>query len=87
MGILAWIILGVISGFIASKIVNKEGEGFIVDMILGIVGAMVGGFVFSELGAEPITGFNLHSTIVAVIGAVIVLFLYHLLTGRRRPSV
>ena len=85
MSILGWIILGVISGFIASKLVNKEGEGFIVDMILGIIGAMVGGYLFNMMGQAGVTGFNLYSMFVAVIGAVVVLFLYHLLTGRRRP--
>jgi uncharacterized membrane protein YeaQ/YmgE (transglycosylase-associated protein family) len=83
MSIIGWILLGLVSGFIASKIVNKEGEGFIVDMILGIVGAMVGGFLFNTFGAAGVTGFNLYSMIVAVVGAVVVLFLYHLITGRR----
>ncbi len=85
LNIFTWLLLGLISGFIASKIVNKSGEGFVVDIILGIVGAMVGGFVFNTFGASGVTGFNLPSVIVAVIGAVIVLFIYHLLTGRRRP--
>ena len=85
MSILGWIILGVIAGFIASKLVNKAGEGFVVDMILGIVGALVGGFIFNSMGQAGVTGFNLYSMFVAVIGAVVVLFLYHLLTGRRRP--
>jgi uncharacterized membrane protein YeaQ/YmgE (transglycosylase-associated protein family) len=85
MSILAWVLLGLISGFIASKIVNKQGEGFLVDMVLGIVGAMVGGEIFNHLGEAGVTGFNIWSVFVAVIGAVVVLFLYHLLTGRRRP--
>ena len=85
MGILAWVLLGLISGFIASKIVNKTGEGFLVDMILGIVGALVGGFIFNSLGEVGVTGFNIWSLFVAVIGAVVVLFLYHVITGRRRP--
>jgi uncharacterized membrane protein YeaQ/YmgE (transglycosylase-associated protein family) len=83
MSILGWIIFGLICGFIASKIVNKEGEGFLVDVVLGIVGALVGGFVFTQLGAVGVTGFNIYSMVVAVIGAIIVLFLYHALTGRR----
>ncbi len=86
MSILGWIFLGLISGFIASKIVNKTGEGFIVDVILGVVGAMVGGFIFHHLGEPGVTGFDLWSMFVAVIGAVVVLFLYHLITGRRRPT-
>jgi len=83
MSILAWLVLGLIAGFIASKIVNKTGEGVIVDIILGIVGAFVGGFLFSFVGATPITGFNIYSIIVAIIGAVVVLVLYHAIVGRR----
>ena len=83
MSIIAWIVLGLIAGFIASKLVNKTGEGLIVDIILGIVGAVVGGFVFNQLGAAGVTGFNLYSMLVAVIGAVLVLVVYHLVTGRR----
>jgi uncharacterized membrane protein YeaQ/YmgE (transglycosylase-associated protein family) len=83
MSILAWLILGLIAGFIASKIVNKSGEGVVVDIVLGIVGAFVGGFLFSFLGATPITGFNIYSIIVAVIGAIVVLAIYHAISGRR----
>jgi uncharacterized membrane protein YeaQ/YmgE (transglycosylase-associated protein family) len=83
MSILGWIVLGLISGFIASKIVNKSGEGFLLDIVLGIVGAIVGGWLFVQLGAVPVTGFNLYSMFVAVIGAVIVLILYHALFRRR----
>ena len=83
MSIIAWIVLGLIAGFIASKLVNKTGEGLIVDIILGIVGAVVGGFVFNQLGAAGVTGLNLYSMLVAVIGAVLVLVVYHLVTGRR----
>jgi uncharacterized membrane protein YeaQ/YmgE (transglycosylase-associated protein family) len=83
MSIIGWILLGVVSGFIASKIVNKEGEGFLVDMILGIVGACVGGYLFNMTGNTGVTGFNPYSLFVAVVGAVIVLVVYHLITGRR----
>lgn len=83
MSIIGWIILGLIAGFIASKIVNKAGEGFFLDIVLGIVGALVGGFIFAELGASGITGFNLYSMIVAIIGAIIVLVLYHAVFGRK----
>jgi uncharacterized membrane protein YeaQ/YmgE (transglycosylase-associated protein family) len=83
MSIIAWIILGLIAGFIASKIVNKQGEGFFLDIVLGIVGALVGGFIFTALGASGVTGFNLYSLIVAVIGAIVVLVLYHAIAGRR----
>ena len=83
MSIIAWIILGLISGFIASKIVNKAGEGFFLDIILGIVGAIVGGFIFTAFGASGITGLNLYSMVVAVIGAIVVLVIYHAVFGRR----
>jgi uncharacterized membrane protein YeaQ/YmgE (transglycosylase-associated protein family) len=83
MSILAWLILGLIAGFIASKLVNKTGEGVILDIVLGIVGAFVGGFLFSFVGAAPVTGLNIYSLIVAVIGAVVVLVLYHAIVGRR----
>jgi uncharacterized membrane protein YeaQ/YmgE (transglycosylase-associated protein family) len=83
MSIIAWIVLGLISGFIASKLVNRTGEGFVLDIVLGIVGAIVGGFLFTRLGAVGVTGFNLYSMFVAVVGAVVVLVLYHALFGRR----
>ena len=83
MSIIAWLILGLIAGFIASKLVNKSGEGLLLDIVLGIVGAFVGGFLFSLVGAAPVTGFNIYSLIVAVIGAVVVLVIYHAIAGRR----
>ena len=83
MSILAWIILGGLAGFIASKIVNNTGQGLLLDVVLGVVGAAVGGYVFSLLGAAPVTGFNLYSMVVAIVGAVIVLALYHMVVGRR----
>lgn len=83
MSIIAWVILGLIAGFIASKIVNKSGEGFFLDIVLGIVGAIVGGFIFSIFGAGGVTGFNLYSMVVAIIGAIIVLVIYHAVFGRK----
>ena len=83
MSILAWLVLGLISGFIASKIVNHSGAGLLLDIVLGIVGAMVGGWLFATLGATPITGFNIYSMFVAVVGAIVVLVIYHALFGRR----
>ena len=83
MGIIAWIVLGLIAGFIASKIVNHTGSGVLMDIVLGVVGALVGGFLFSMFGAVGVTGFNIYSMLVAVVGAVVVLWLYHLLIGRR----
>ncbi len=82
MSFLAWIILGLIAGFIGSKIVNKRGEGILLDIILGIVGAIVGGFIFSLFGAHGVTGLNLYSLLVAVIGAIVVLWIYHGLVRR-----
>jgi uncharacterized membrane protein YeaQ/YmgE (transglycosylase-associated protein family) len=82
MSLLGWLVLGLIAGFIASKIVNKSGEGLILDIVLGIVGAFVGGFLFTYLGAAGVTGFNLYSMLVAVVGAIVVLVVYHLITGR-----
>ena len=79
MSFLAWIVLGLIAGFIASKIVNKQGEGFFLDIILGIVGAVAGGWIFSAFGAHGVSGVNLYSIFVAVIGAIVVLSLYHAL--------
>ncbi len=84
MSIIAWIVLGLVAGFIGSKIVNRTGEGVILDVVLGVVGAVVGGFVFSLVGAAPVTGFNVYSLFVAVIGAIIVLIIYHALVGGRR---
>jgi len=84
MSILAWVFLGLVAGFIASKIVNKRGEGILLDIVIGIVGAVVGGSLFTTLGAVGVTGFNLYSMVVAVIGAIIVLVLYHALV-RKRP--
>jgi uncharacterized membrane protein YeaQ/YmgE (transglycosylase-associated protein family) len=77
MGILAWIVLGLVAGFVGSKIVNKSGEGFVLDIVLGVVGAVVGGWVFSIFGASGVTGLNLYSLLVAVVGAIVVLFAYH----------
>ena len=77
MSIIGWLVLGLISGFIASRIVNKTGEGVILDIVLGVVGAVVGGYLFALIGATPVTGFNLYSMFVAVVGAVVVLVIYH----------
>jgi len=84
MSVLAWIVLGLISGFIASKIVNRSGEGILLDIVLGIIGAVVGGWLFNVFGAAGVSGLNLYSLLVAVVGAIVVLVLYHALFGRRR---
>jgi uncharacterized membrane protein YeaQ/YmgE (transglycosylase-associated protein family) len=81
MSLVAWIVLGLIAGFIGSKIVNRSGEGFLLDIVLGIVGAIVGGFLFHLIGASGVTGLNLYSLLVAVIGAVVFLVIYHAIRG------
>jgi uncharacterized membrane protein YeaQ/YmgE (transglycosylase-associated protein family) len=83
MSILAWIVLGLIAGFIASKIINKRGEGMLLDIVLGIVGALVGGWLFHTFGAAGVTGLNLYSLLVAVAGAVVVLVIYHAIRGKK----
>lgn len=87
MSFLAWIVLGLIAGFIGSKLVNKTGEGLIRDVLLGIVGAIVGGFLFNLFGASGVTGLNLYSLLVAVIGAVIFLVTYHAIFRRTRSVI
>ncbi len=82
MSILIWILLGLVSGFIASKLVNKTGEGLLLDIVLGIVGAVVGGFLFSMIGSTGVTGFNLWSIFVSVIGAVVTLLIVHAVRRR-----
>jgi uncharacterized membrane protein YeaQ/YmgE (transglycosylase-associated protein family) len=87
MSILAWIVLGLISGFIASKIVNKQGEGVLLDIVLGIVGALVGGWSFATVGHSPVTGVNLYSIFVSVLGAILVLIVYHALSRGSRRTI
>ena len=77
--ILAWIVLGLIAGFIASKLVNKSGEGLLIDIILGVVGGVVGGWLFNAFGMSGVTGLNIWSLLVAVVGAVVFLVVYHAL--------
>jgi uncharacterized membrane protein YeaQ/YmgE (transglycosylase-associated protein family) len=83
MSFIVWIVLGLIAGFIASKLVNKSGDGMFLDILLGIVGAVVGGWLFNAFGMPGVTGFNVYSVVVAVIGAVVFLVVYHALTRRR----
>jgi uncharacterized membrane protein YeaQ/YmgE (transglycosylase-associated protein family) len=77
MSFIGWIVLGLIAGFIASKIVNRQGEGCILDILLGVVGAVIGGWLFGFFGKQGVTGLNLWSLIVAVVGAVVFLVVYH----------
>ena len=84
MSVIGWIVFGLIAGFIASKIVNKEGSGLVVDIVLGVIGAVVGGYLVSFFtGGEWQNHFDIPSMIVSIIGAVIVLFIYHTVVGRR----
>jgi uncharacterized membrane protein YeaQ/YmgE (transglycosylase-associated protein family) len=79
MSYLAWIVLGLVAGFIGSKLVNKSGEGLILDILLGIIGAVVGGWLFGKFGEAGVTGLNLYSILVAVVGSVVVLVVYHMI--------
>ncbi|MGB6451325.1 MAG: GlsB/YeaQ/YmgE family stress response membrane protein [Steroidobacteraceae bacterium] len=79
MSIIAWIVLGLIAGFLASKIVNRTGEGAILDILLGVAGALVGGWLFHVFGLRGVSGLNLYSMVVATIGAIVVLVVYHAL--------
>jgi uncharacterized membrane protein YeaQ/YmgE (transglycosylase-associated protein family) len=83
MGIIAWIFVGLIAGFLASKVVNRSGEGIVRDILLGVVGAIVGGWIFHALGQPGVYGVNLYSILVAFVGGVVVLVLYHALFGAR----
>ena len=86
MSIIAWVILGLIAGFVGSKIVNKRGEGLLRDILLGVIGAVVGGWLFHFFGATGVTGLNLYSLLVAVIGAIVVLLVYHAIFGKRSST-
>jgi uncharacterized membrane protein YeaQ/YmgE (transglycosylase-associated protein family) len=83
MSILAWLVVGLIAGFLASKVVNRAGSGIVMDIVLGVVGAFVGGFIFNYFGHSSPTGINIYSIFVAFVGAVVVLFIYHAVTRTR----
>ena len=82
MSILTWIVLGLLAGFIGSKLVNKTGEGVVLDIVLGIAGAVIGGFLFNLFGASGVTGLNLYSVVVSVAGAMLLLITYHAIRRR-----
>jgi uncharacterized membrane protein YeaQ/YmgE (transglycosylase-associated protein family) len=82
MSFIAWIVLGLIAGFIASKVVNKSGEGVLLDIVLGVIGAVVGGYLFQTFGMAGVSGVNLYSILVAVVGAIVVLVIYHAIRRR-----
>jgi uncharacterized membrane protein YeaQ/YmgE (transglycosylase-associated protein family) len=83
MSFLAWIVLGLIAGFIGSKLVNRRGEGMLLDILLGVVGAFAGGWLFHLFGAPGVRGLDLYSLLVAVTGSVVLLVLYHAMRRRR----
>jgi len=82
MSFIAWIVLGLVAGFIGSKIVNKSGEGVLLDIVLGVVGAVIGGYLFQTFGMAGVTGLNIYSILVAAVGAIVFLVLYHALFRR-----
>ena len=82
MSVLAWMALGLIAGLVASNILSRSGQGLLLHIVLGIVGAVVGGFLFTTIGATGVTGFNLYSILFAIVGAIVVLWAYHALSGR-----
>lgn len=83
MGILSWLVVGLVAGFIGSKVVNRTGEGLVRDIILGVLGAVVGDAIFTQLGYVGVSGVNLASIVVAAIGAILVLVVYHAVMGKR----
>ena len=83
MSILAWLVVGLVAGFLASKVINKTGEGVVMDIVLGVIGAVVGGVIFNAIGHSAPTGINLYSIFVAFIGSVVVLVIYHMVFRRR----
>jgi uncharacterized membrane protein YeaQ/YmgE (transglycosylase-associated protein family) len=81
MSLLAWVAVGLIAGLLGSKVVNRRGKGVFLDVVLGIVGALAGGYLFTFVGHAPVTGSNLYSMFAATAGAVLVLLVNH---GLRR---
>lgn len=79
MGIILWIIIGGLAGWIASVIMGNREQGVLSDVLLGIVGAVVGGFIMNLLGQQGVTGFNIYSLIVSVVGAVLLIFIARVL--------
>ena len=81
MNFFSWLVLGLLAGFVASRLMNKRGEGVGLDIVLGIIGAVVGGWIFRLLGSSGVTGLNLWSILVAIVGAVVVLGIFHAIKG------
>ena len=85
--LISWLVLGLLAGFIASLLVNKRGEGMIADIVLGIIGAMVGGWLFRAIGFAGVTGLNVWSILVAIAGAVFVLAAFHTIKGSAMKNI
>ena len=83
MSLIAWLVVGLIAGWIGSMMVNRRGEGFVMDILLGVVGAFVGGFLFHMFGHSGVNGINLYSIFVAAVGAAVVLVVYHAIARPR----
>ena len=86
LSVLGWIVMGLIAGYIGSVLVNRRGEGMPLDILIGIVGAVIGGWIFHAAGSVGVTGFNLWSLLVAVVGAVALLIVWHLVRGTARHA-
>jgi len=86
MGVIGWIVLGLIAGYIASTLVNTQGQGLAFNILLGIVGAVLGGWLFNAIGATGVTGFNIWSLLVAVVGAVVLLVVWHAIQRSARHA-
>ena len=84
MSFIAWIVLGLVAGFIGSMVINKRGEGILLDIVLGVVGALIGGWLFRLFGMSGVTGLNLYSLLIAVLGSVLFLLVYHAFRRRRQ---
>jgi uncharacterized membrane protein YeaQ/YmgE (transglycosylase-associated protein family) len=84
MSFIAWVVVGLVAGWIGSMIVNRRGEGLVMDIVLGVIGAFVGGFLFHIFGHSGVNGINLYSIFVAAVGAAVVLVLYHAVARPRR---
>ena len=83
MSLIAWIVVGIVGGFIGSLVVSSRGQGILGDLLLGVIGAVVGGWAFNLFGQSGVTGINLYSILVSAAGAMVVLVVYHALRGTR----
>lgn len=87
MGLIAWLIVGAVAGWLASMVMKtNHRQGLLMDIVVGIVGAFIGGFLFNQFGTAGVTGFNIWSVFVAFVGAVVLLLLIRLANGQRMFS-